>query len=147
MSGNGGNSAQNNTVHLKICPLAAAGCCQMSQNVFTENACYCAQITQATWYHWSSFLREGPSGQRMNVGRHNNVKISLLNGLVWTHQGRKEREREPDSHSLLPLLYSVQISATGNRSRCCWSEPGPWSSLMCCQKSAGFVLWNQIEQF
>ena len=30
----------------------------------------------------------------MNVGRHNNAKISLLNGLVWTRQGRKERERE-----------------------------------------------------
>ena len=35
-------------------------------------------------------LREGPSGQRMNVGRHNNAKISLLNGLVWTRQGRRE---------------------------------------------------------
>ena len=90
MSRNGGNSAQNNTVHLKICPLAAAGCCHMSQNVFTENAFFCAQTTQATWYHCSSFLREGPSGQRMNVGRHNNAKISLLNGLVWTRRGRRE---------------------------------------------------------
>ena len=89
--GNDSNSAwRNNTVHPKICPLAATHCCHLSQN-FPENIFFCTQTTHTTWYHCSSFLREGPSGQRMNVGRHNNAKISLLNGLVWTRQGRRER--------------------------------------------------------
>ena len=62
-------------------------------------------------------LRERPSGQRMNVGRHNNANISLLNGLVWDEMRRKRDEggrmgeREPDSHSRgsYNLLYGFLL--------------------------------------
>ena len=52
-------------------------------------------------------------------GRHNNAKISLLNGLVWDRRREREGEgeREPDSHSR-GSYNLLRISATGNRSRC-----------------------------
>ena len=46
-------------------------------------------------------MNVGADGHGRTDGRHNNAKISLLNGLVWDRRREKEKEKEKENRILI----------------------------------------------